>query len=53
VERVYFSAGPNGEANGAFGVIAPIPLPGAALLVVSALAGFPPFLRRKAPAAAA
>jgi uncharacterized protein (TIGR03118 family) len=32
-QRIYFSAGPNGEANGLFGVIAPVPEPSTIVLL--------------------
>jgi len=50
-DRIYFTAGPNEEANGAFGVIAPVPLPAAASLMAAALAGLVPWLRRRGPPA--
>ena len=46
-ERIYFTAGPNEEANGAFGVITPVPLPAAWPLLATALAGLVPSLRRR------
>ena len=48
VEKVYFSAGPDGEVNGLFGVIqgAPVPEPVTIFLLGSALLGLAG-LRRK------
>lgn len=42
-DRIYFSAGPNDEANGAFGVLSIIPEPSSVvlgLIAVGAVAGF-------------
>ncbi len=46
-ERIYFTAGPADETHGAFGVIAPVPLPAAWPLVVTAFLGLAPALRRR------
>ena len=45
-QDIYFSAGPNGESAGLFGVIAAIPEPGTLALMALALGGIP-LLRRK------
>lgn len=46
-QSIYFSAGPNGEANGLFGTVAAVPVPAAVWLFGSALAGFGVFGRRQ------
>jgi uncharacterized protein (TIGR03118 family) len=46
IEKLYFSAGPNGEVNGLFGVIQPIPEPTTLFLIGSGLIGLVG-LRRK------
>ena len=35
-QKIYFSAGPNDESNGLFGVIQPVPEPGSLVLVLTA-----------------
>lgn len=47
VNKLYFSAGPDGEAHGLFGAIAPVPEPGTWLLMVGGF-GLIALLRRRA-----
>ena len=46
-EKLYFSAGPNDEANGLFGVIQPVPEPTTMLLLGSGLIGLAGYGRKK------
>jgi uncharacterized protein (TIGR03118 family) len=46
-EKLYFSAGPNDEVNGLFGVIQPVPEPGTMLLLASGLIGLAGYGRKK------
>ena len=48
-DRIYFTAGPNDEANGAFGVISAVPLPAAWPLLVTGFIGLVPCIRRRRP----
>jgi uncharacterized protein (TIGR03118 family) len=47
MDKLYFSAGPNNEANGLFGVIQPAPEPTTILLLGSSLIGLALYRRRK------
>ncbi|HEY2188977.1 MAG TPA: TIGR03118 family protein [Caldimonas sp.] len=46
--RLYFSAGPDGESHGLFGVLTPVPEPSSALLLLAGLAGIAVLVRRRA-----
>ncbi len=46
-EKLYFSAGPNGEVNGLFGVIQSVPEPATMLLLGSGLIGLVGYGRKK------
>jgi uncharacterized protein (TIGR03118 family) len=47
---LYFTAGPDGESHGLFGVLTPVPEPSSALLLLAGLAGIAVLVRRRAAA---
>jgi uncharacterized protein (TIGR03118 family) len=46
-DRIYFTAGPDEESHGRFGVISPVPLPSAIWLMGAAVAALGPWRRRR------
>ncbi|HEX4234069.1 MAG TPA: TIGR03118 family protein [Caldimonas sp.] len=48
--RLYFTAGPDGESNGLFGVLTPVPEPSSALLLLAGLGGIAMLVRRRGAA---
>ena len=46
-ERIYFTAGPDDEEHGVFGVLTPVPEPSSALLLFAGLAGVGLLVRRR------
>lgn len=44
---LYFTAGPDGESHGLFGVLTPVPEPSTALLMIAGLAGLGALARRR------